>query len=257
MIYLLRREHETTSHYVYIKHISRLLNLATHVEDKDKRFCPFCSSKIQCHKYDTHIRTCHTIQMEGSILQLPEPGSVMKFQNHKNKIVRPFIIYADTECTLVKTNDNNKIHEHVVNSCCYYFVCSFDSSRNYIKTFVGDTCLRDMVMELVEVSSACIKAMQHNEKMEMSPKDAKAFNHARCCYLCGEKFVRSDKQIMKVRDHDHRTGQYRGAAHACCNINYFCNRYLPVVFHNLRGYDGHLIIKEAYELGKKGYISHP
>ena len=42
----------------------------------------------------------------------------MKFKNYKNKLERPFIVYADTECTLVKTNDPNKIHEHVVNSCC-------------------------------------------------------------------------------------------------------------------------------------------
>ena len=36
---------------------------------------------------------------------------------------------------------------------------------------------------------------------------------------------------IKVRDHDHRTSEYRGAVHSCCNINYFCNRYLPVVVH--------------------------
>ena len=34
----------------------------------------------------------------------------------------------------------------------------------------------------------------------------------------------------KVRDHDHATGKYRGAAHEKCNMNYFSSRYLPVVF---------------------------
>ena len=53
---------------------------------------------------------------------------------------------------------------------------------------------------------------------------------------------------VKVRDHDHRTGKYRGAAHNKCNINYYANRYIPVVMHNVRGYDGHLIINAAYKI---------
>ena len=53
-----------------------------------------------------------------------------------------------------------------------------------------------------------------------------------------------------MRDHDHRTGKYIGAAHNLCNINYFCNRYLPVVVHNFKGYDSHLIIEQAYKINE-------
>ena len=36
-----------------------------------------------------------------------------------------------------------------------------------------------------------------------------------------------------------------------CNINYYYNNfYLPIVFHNLRGYDGHFTIKKAYDIIK-------
>ena len=50
----------------------------------------------------------------------------------------------------------------------------------------------------------------------------------------------------KVRDHCHFTGNYRGAAHNKCNWNYRLNPKswkLPVIIHNLNGYNGHLIAK--------------
>jgi len=249
LIYLLRIENKLTSHYVYIKHISRLLNLTTHIEDKDKRYCPYCNTKVQCHKFDNHIATCYKIQKEGSILKLPPPGSFMSFKNHKNQIKRPFIVYADCECRLDKTTDPNKIQEHNVNSCCYYFVTSFDDTRNHIKTFVGDTCMRELLPALLDLAYSCIDEMQNNERMTMTKQDNINFKNATSCYICNEELNEKIPKLKKVKDHDHKTGKYIGAAHACCNINYFSNRYLPVVFHNLRGYDGHLIIKEAHALG--------
>ena len=49
----------------------------------------------------------------------------------------------------------------------------------------------------------------------------------------------------RVKDHCHFSGTFRGAAHNKCNIN-FNNKYfkIPVFFHNLKGYDAHLIIQE-------------
>jgi hypothetical protein len=87
----------------------------------------------------------------------------------------------------------------------------------------------------------------------MTDEDNNDFDNAMICHICDEEFDNSNKRC-KVRDHDHLTGRYRGAAHACCNINYFSNRYLPVIFHNLRGYDSHLIIKEAWRLANKDKI---
>ena len=69
---------------------------------------------------------------------------------------------------------------------------------------------------------------------------------------------------LKVRDHCHYTGLYRGPAHLLCNLRYKIPSYIPVVFHNLSGYDAHLFIRElgAYtsEMGvivknKEDYIS--
>ena len=48
----------------------------------------------------------------------------------------------------------------------------------------------------------------------------------------------------KVRDHCHITGKHRGAANWSCNINLKLTKKIPVIFHNLKGYDSNLIMKE-------------
>ena len=51
------------------------------------------------------------------------------------------------------------------------------------------------------------------------------------CWICNKKIKNKDK----VRDHCHITGKYRGPK---------IPRKLPIIFHNLEGYDGHIIYRE-------------
>ena len=57
-----------------------------------------------------------------------------------------------------------------------------------------------------------------------------------------------------VKDHCHITGKYRGAAHNYCN---FLLRIkpktdpIPVVFHNLSGYDAHLLFQAVSKIDRE------
>ena len=74
----------------------------------------------------------------------------------------------------------------------------------------------------------------------LSKPQLKEYKNATKCHICFKEF----KDKGKVRDHCHYTGKYRGAAHFGCNLLYKIPSYIPVVFHNLTGYDAHLFIRE-------------
>jgi hypothetical protein len=65
------------------------------------------------------------------------------------------------------------------------------------------------------------------------------------CHICKQTFQPNQ---IKIRDHNHQTGEFRGLAHQACNLNYKDAHYIPVAFQNLSGYDAHFIIKELSTL---------
>ena len=75
----------------------------------------------------------------------------------------------------------------------------------------------------------------------MSAKEEEKFQLTNNCWICDKLF---DVEDDKVRDHCHITEKYRDAAHWSCNVNIKLSKKVPVIFHILRGYDSHLIIKE-------------
>ena len=74
------------------------------------------------------------------------------------------------------------------------------------------------------------------------------FESNNICWIC-EKLI--DDDVEKVRDDCHVTGTFRGAAHWSCNINLQLIKKFPVIFHNLKGYDSHLIFNELNKFDVK------
>ena len=62
-----------------------------------------------------------------------------------------------------------------------------------------------------------------------------------------------NKKYLKVRDHCHYTGEYRGAAHGICNLKHIVPKKIPTVFYSGSNYDYHFMIKESQEKFKKQF----
>ena len=69
----------------------------------------------------------------------------------------------------------------------------------------------------------------------------KEYERATKSHICFKPFSKKER---RVRDHCHYTGLYRGAAYSSCNLQYKIPNYIPVVFHNLAGYNAHLFKRE-------------
>ena len=81
----------------------------------------------------------------------------------------------------------------------------------------------------------------------MSEEEEHLFKESNSCWICSKPIDHDDE---KFRDHCHLTGKFRGAAHWSCNIGVVTTR-IAVIFHNLKGYDSHLIFSVLHKFDVK------
>ena len=106
------------------------------------------------------------------------------------------------------------------------------------------------MLEEVKYCKAVIKK-HFNKPLVMTEVDEQHFKSMDGCHTCGEKYTDKD---VRVRDHCHITGKFRGSAHQECNLKLKIKPEdikIPVIFHNLRGYDSHFIMQQIGEIAKK------
>ena len=104
-------------------------------------------------------------------------------------------------------------------------------------------CVNKFIGAILREYEYCKGVMRDNfnKNLIISMEEEEMFQLSNSCWICGRLFDLVDE---KVRDHCHVSGKFRGAVHFSCNANFKISKRVPVVFHNLKGYDGHLIMKE-------------
>ena len=104
------------------------------------------------------------------------------------------------------------------------------------------------VKEVIRLENKMIFYFKNTKKdINMKQEDEEDYKKNNICRFC-EKNIES----VKVRDHCHLTGKYRGPAHNTCNINVrqADSNFIPFAFHNFSNYDCHMFFKRLVDLKK-------
>ena len=192
--------------------------------------------------------------MNDCAITLPnEKDKWLNFRNVNYKERVPFVVYADLECVLRKTQHDTKqtsytYQHHEVISIGYYVRCSYDDALSAYQFRRDPDCVSWFAKQLEKLAHNIKVRLSANVPMITLTKEQwEVYRSATRCHICEKPFEPDDK---RVRDHCHLTGRYRGPAHSSCNLFYRNVSYIPVVFHNLFGYDSHFIIKKIATLFK-------
>ena len=199
-------------------------------------------------KSKNHEEYC--FQNETIKIEMPKKGSSIFFSHHNRAIKVPFVVYADFEALTkeiqpIPQNDRvsftQKYQHHQPSGFCYKIV---GQNIKRCALFRAKDKNEDASWKFVEMLEEDIKNIhkQFNFAKKMLPltkKEQFDFVNAKICWICQKGF----EEDKKVRDHDHFTGKFRGAAHNKCNLQFKKPTFTPVIFHNLSGYDAHLFVK--------------
>ena len=243
-------------HYSLIKNFSRLFrSQITYRTNEPIHICKRCFTHFTKEELlQKHILYCSN--NESVSVKMPKSGSILHFKNHHKQLPIPFVAYADFECFTKPMNTccpnpedsyNYNYQKHEPSGFCIFIKGVVDKKIKpivYSKTEEDEDIVKIFVEKLTEATRGIYNDFYRKPKsLILTQEEQKSFDKSEYCHICNKELLED-----KVRDHCHFTSQYRGAAHNSCNLNCRKPLVLPVIFHNLQGYDAHLFIKQLASL---------
>ena len=243
------------NHYCLITKLHCLINKDSHMKWVCRRCLTAFSSE---HILSQHIDRCQKQQPTNITFSWKDH---LKFEDYHMKVPVPIRVYADFECINLKSDFREAapqvLYKQIPIAVGFYLISPF--GNNY-SSYLGESCVTWFVNEMLTLEKIANIYFETNIPLEIEEGEAaraasqESFQQSaqlpKVCWLF-EQLLGEDT----VRDHDHLTGKYRGAAHNMCNLN--CKKsqvrsFVPIFFHNFSGYDCHLIFEElltsAYNL---------
>ena len=268
-------ENPNKKHYVAVKSLSRLLSKQNSKHKEAQHFCTNCLNGFESEIIrDEHYKYCRS--KDFFRVEMPTKNPIVKYADGQYQFKVPFVIYADFKSILVPVSGapnngprgagapphpemsstrgiNGVVNVHQPSGWCMYSKFAYGKVTNPLKQHRGIDGVSKFCETIIAEAQRLYESAPKKPMDKLTKEQNIEFITAKECHICFKKFSPKDR---KVRDHCHYTGKYRGATHSSCNLRYRIPDYIPVVFHNLAGYDAHLFIKElAKHTTKIGVIA--
>ena len=207
-----------------------------------------------------HEKWC--FKSEPTTILLAHPTEKDEFELKRKHVKAPILFFFDFEAlqiapektckcpnnTVTCTHATKVQYEHEPFAYCITVIRNNHPSHNQsvldVIDYVGEHAISHFLNDILDLEEKYMPFIEANTPIAMSDEEERAFQKAKRCYICKKPFLEHDK---KVRDHEHSTGQYLGAAHNSCNLQRRdSDMQIPVFCHNLISYDGHFIMKNLH-----------
>ena len=263
----LRIDEDDISHYVYVKDCSRLLNSQKSKFRNKSYFCKYCHTGFGTQELLNKHYEKGCMEVEGQQIEMPTPDEKLKFKHHFKKLRCPFVIYADFECLTEELkqpeDDEIKTYKYQEHKPCGFMMNLVNAVDNTNHEFLyrGADAVDVFCNKINEIRNEIKERMQENKEILMTEKTKKILK-----LLLTALYV-----VINLRTHIRMKKKQRNTKKLetivilqvstevvliAFVIQNFCNRYfkIPVFFHNMKNYDGHLIIQNAEKLSNKKKI---
>lgn len=247
-INLLVLQNEEKFHYCLIKDFNRLMRIQK--KTNKRHHCYNClHGFVKKENLLRHRPRCENQRAQAIVMPKEDEQSI-EFKNISRQLRAPFVVYADFECYTQRTGEmhKNAYQKHIPSGFCFKVVSSEDLYTKPSVLYRGPNVVECFFHMLIREEKWICKNLSLPKAMQLSSADKIQFAINNTCHICGKPIENVEE---KVRDHCHLTGVYRGPAHNNCNLQFKWQTtrdgrshqfVIPVIFHNLRGYDGHLLM---------------
>ena len=131
-----------------------------------KRFvCRRCLTAFNTEsKLETHKEICTDKGCIQRKIFPKEEDKIVRFRKYKSKLSLPFVVYADIECKLVESSEEDIISNHVP-ICVAYGIASTDPKWKWeCQLFTGNNCKQ----QLLKVTDKLVQEVKDVMQLEMT-----------------------------------------------------------------------------------------